>query len=235
MPETLTVPELNLASPLVQDMIRIGILVMTSYRTDINHDIAALQKHGKPGWRALWLLKEYSTHCYIVDHEPEEIQNPDFLRSLRGWHEISKNLIDREGYDTCYLITLTDPTKPDGELKLMSTRKTEEFLNQLLLELPEPPPPDRSKSLLISNMDYYNTVVEQAATLGLLDKLSIQLERLRNFSSRQYYQCVLYPDFAPLSFCWSAQVKSSPEGDWKQFMNGGLIFHSNSSDWSIHT
>lgn len=44
---------------------------------------------------------------------------------------------------------------------------------------------------------------------------------------------LVYEDFAPQSFGFSVQVKVGDS--WKFAMNGGVIFHAASQEWSVHT
>jgi len=44
---------------------------------------------------------------------------------------------------------------------------------------------------------------------------------------------VLYKDFAPHSFGFSVQVNT--ENGWRSVMSGGIIWHSATEEWGVHT
>lgn len=46
-------------------------------------------------------------------------------------------------------------------------------------------------------------------------------------------KCVLMSDRARLSFYFELYIRK--DGEYKFWMNGGLIFHSTSNEWSVHT
>lgn len=46
-------------------------------------------------------------------------------------------------------------------------------------------------------------------------------------------KCVLMSDHAPLSFYFELYIRK--DGEYKFWMNGGLIFHKSSNEWSVHT
>ena len=66
-------------------------------------------------------------------------------------------------------------------------------------------------------------------------------------------RCILYPDFAPLSFMFNMERRQSSDEDYQHWFNGGLIFHGDHDGggnggaptysvnlnpvdgWSIHT
>jgi len=82
---------------------------------------------------------------------------------------------------------------------------------------------------------------------GKLEQLESMLERLGNFRGR----CLLFTDFAPMSFAFTVQVEKN--GEWEYLFNGGLIYHGSHDGggsgaaptysvcvspvdgWSIHT
>ena len=104
---------------------------------------------------------------------------------------------------------------------------------------------------------YLTEVRAQADKLGLREKLEVQLKRLENYANHpdkpDANRCVLYKDWAPLSFGFNIEAKQ-PDGTYKFWFNGGLIFHGShdrggdggaptfsvslvavDEDWSIHT
>ena len=92
--------------------------------------------------------------------------------------------------------------------------------------------------------------IEGSASLQkMLDYLASYADHDENGRTR----CVLYRDFAPLSFAFTMEVRKSPEDEYEYWFNGGLIFHGphdnggdggfptlsvnlNPTDgWSVHT
>lgn len=46
-------------------------------------------------------------------------------------------------------------------------------------------------------------------------------------------KCVLMSDRSPLSFYFELFIRK--DGEYRFWMNGGLIFHQDSKEWSVHT
>lgn len=111
--------------------------VITSPLTDVEQDIQYIQKHGRQKWRALWVLRENSSYILMLDYA-EEIQYSDFLAHLHTHYQALIQFI-QQGYNTCYLITISNPQKPDGNLRQMDAKDAIAFVNQLLLNLPAIP------------------------------------------------------------------------------------------------
>ncbi|HEY9657146.1 MAG TPA: hypothetical protein V6C65_01685, partial [Allocoleopsis sp.] len=110
----------NWYSPLVQEMWQATLVCMDNYRDEVTkYDIPYLQKQGRPGDRALWLMRDYSSQMQLLDFEPSFFQNPDTLRAYHKQMLFRKELIQKERYDNCYLLTLDDPTVPTGQMQLL--------------------------------------------------------------------------------------------------------------------
>jgi len=54
--------------------------------------------------------------------------------------------------------------------------------------------------------------------------LDTMIEYLGSYAEHRGTRCVLYKDWAPLSFAFSMEVADG-EGGFKPWFNGGLIFH----------
>ena len=98
--------------------------------------------------------------------------------------------------------------------------------------------------------EYYNQVCEEAARLGMLEQLIEKLVQIGG--DKDTVRCVLFKDFAPLSFAFNLERKGK-DGEYHHMMNGGLIFHGNhdgngnggapsfsvntsgESGWQVHT
>ncbi|HEY9664542.1 MAG TPA: hypothetical protein V6C65_39380, partial [Allocoleopsis sp.] len=158
--------------------------------------------------------------------------------TLRAYHKqmlFRKELIQKERYDNCYLLTLDDPTVPTGQMQLLQPSTAIALLDKLMAEAPPMPELDRSNTLEICCPEYFAQVVAQAKEMGLEEDLKEKLEYLRNYSDRYWYRCRLYQDFAPMSFTWSGEFKETEDGEWKQMIYAGLIFHQSSQEWGIHS
>lgn len=55
--------------------------------------------------------------------------------------------------------------------------------------------------------------------------LTEMLAYLDTYANHRDTRCVLFKDFAPLSFAFTMEVRKSPEEEYRQWFNGGLIFH----------
>jgi hypothetical protein len=77
--------------------------------------------------------------------------------------------------------------------------------------------------------DYYKKVVEEAKERGLYDALKEQLDYLNTFAcpddDKLRTRCLLFPDFAPLSFTFMMQMRNAETGEYEDWFNGGLIFY----------
>jgi hypothetical protein len=67
-------------------------------------------------------------------------------------------------------------------------------------------------------------VRDQADKLGLREDLEAVLARLSTWGHREKSRCVLFKDFAPLSFAFNIEALLE-DGTYKFDFNGGLIFH----------
>ena len=92
----------------------------------------------------------------------------------------------------------------------------------------------------------------QAKAITGKNSLDKALEYLGSYGDRETL-CVLYKDWAPLSFAFDMQVKDPVTGAFGPWFNGGLIFHGDhdgggngggptlsvclqpTDGWSIHT
>lgn len=89
--------------------------------------------------------------------------------------------------------------------------------------------------LRISNVDHFNKVVGDISLQDnweeLIEKLEAQLKYLNEYNPERFDVEIGY-DFAVWSFSvvWIVKESSQPP-----FMYGGLIYHSYSEDWSVHT
>ena len=115
--------------------------------------------------------------------------------------------------------------------------------------------------LQIENLDYYNEVVKEAKEHNLYEpsddvdgSLKEKLAYLDTYAetNRGDTRCLLFKDFAPLSFAFIMERKES-DGEYYRVFNGGLIFHgkfdsgvgaptfnvrigdTSKAGWSIHT
>ena len=98
---------------------------------------------------------------------------------------------------------------------------------------------------------YLEEVKELAVKINKLDELEERLDYLRDYSPEET-RCLLYKDFAPMSFYFQMQTMNK-EDVWQNWFNGGLIFYGPgdtgvgapqfsvrigedlSCGWSIHT
>ncbi|RLC88674.1 MAG: hypothetical protein DRJ03_02015 [Chloroflexi bacterium] len=99
---------------------------------------------------------------------------------------------------------------------------------------------------------HLDKVKEFAEKAGKLDDLEKRLNYLGDYA-QQETRCLLYKDFAPMSFYFQMQTKNEETDEWQNWFNGGLIWHGShdgfgsgaaptfsvcleSTDgWSIHT
>ena len=110
--------------------------------------------------------------------------------------------------------------------------------------------------MIVDNTDGYLDEVKASAPAQEIKgnmSLAEMLAYLDTYASHRDTRCQLYKDFAPLSFAFMMQVRKSPEGEFENWFNGGLIFHGthdgggnggaptfsvclNPTDgWSVHT
>lgn len=86
--------------------------------------------------------------------------------------------------------------------------------------------------------EYFAQVYKWAKEIGKREKFERWLDYLRTFGNSEEnperHKCVLTKDFAPQSFLISFQ-RVEPDGSYREYMNGGLIYHDASGDWSVHT
>ena len=91
--------------------------------------------------------------------------------------------------------------------------------------------------------DYCRAVVKEAKQRGLLPLLVTKLQYLAQYSNRPggYYpkdkgadtRCLLWKDWSELSFNFVMQTRPPGETEWRNWFNGGLIFHG--EHWGVHT
>jgi hypothetical protein len=103
--------------------------------------------------------------------------------------------------------------------------------------------------------EYFNEVKKMAKRLGKLEQFESQLEYLNSYANHddsENTKCIIFKDFAPLSFEF-LMMKKQEDGSYKNWFNGGLIFHGQvdnfgsgsfptlsvcvdpTDGWSIHT
>lgn len=91
--------------------------------------------------------------------------------------------------------------------------------------------------LVIKNQAHFDKVVAFAKHAGLEVVLQEQLDYLASYAchnDESHTRCLLGWDFAPNSFAFLMERKQ-PDGEYKRWFNGGLIFHSTANVWSVHT
>ena len=70
--------------------------------------------------------------------------------------------------------------------------------------------------------------VKFAKSVGKLEDLIDKLKYLQTYACHEngitHTKCTLFKDFSPFSFEFIIEVKDE-KGDYKQWFNGGLIFH----------
>jgi hypothetical protein len=110
--------------------------------------------------------------------------------------------------------------------------------------------------MIVDRTDGHLEGVKSAAKkMGKLEQLEKELGYLGNYAQHdgRETRCLLYKDFAPLSFAFTMEVRSPENPEWARWFNGGLIFHGevdgygsgkaptysvtlNPTDgWSVHT
>lgn len=102
--------------------------------------------------------------------------------------------------------------------------------------------------------EYFDEIVRTAKAAGLQDKLQETLDYLDNYGGKDKTKCLLYKDWAPLSFRFTMQKKNE-SGAFEHWFIGGVIFHgphdgygdggmptlsvslnnSQESRWEVHT
>ena len=99
---------------------------------------------------------------------------------------------------------------------------------------------------------HFQKVLKFARETGQLQNFLNKLNYLHNYGEAGSVKCVLYKDFAPMSFRLTFYRKQE-DGTWKPWIYGGLIYHgeidgygsgsaptfsvcvNETSGWSIHT
>lgn len=102
--------------------------------------------------------------------------------------------------------------------------------------------------MIVRNLDHYKSEVAKAKENGTWEDsvnpdngkrrhgLKGMLRYLSEYGGLEdptKFQVELYPDSSGLGVVWN--MKSGTAGEYKFFMNGGLIFHEAMKDWSVHT
>jgi len=72
------------------------------------------------------------------------------------------------------------------------------------------------------NRKYFVEVLKFARTSGRYKNFLDKLNYLHEYSKDS--KCILYKDFAPMSFGFT-MFKKTENGEWKRWFCGGLIFH----------
>ena len=86
-------------------------------------------------------------------------------------------------------------------------------------------------NVVIEDTDYFTEVVNDAATMGILDKLQTMLQQLGSYASGRedlVTRVRLYKDFAPMSFAFvrdrTVPTPYGNEPDWTPWFHGGVIY-----------
>lgn len=90
----------------------------------------------------------------------------------------------------------------------------------------------------IRNREYYDQTVEAAKAAGIYPALQSRLGYLATYACQddaEKTRCELYQDFAPLSFAFVMKKRDEATGEYKPWMNGGLIYHDHDKSWGVHT
>lgn len=95
--------------------------------------------------------------------------------------------------------------------------------------------------LVIGNEEHFKKVKKWAEENGHKEKFDKWMKWAREYGCRKSDDSIdeslcrvtLYYDFAPNSFGFN--IEFLKDGGYRFFMNGGLIWHKGSQDWSAHT
>ncbi len=90
-------------------------------------------------------------------------------------------------------------------------------------------------SLVIINMDHHKKMVQEAKENGTWEPLDEKLRYLHCYGGMDdpgLFQVELGYDHAGYSVVWLRRDKN---GEYQFMMNGGLIFHTSSMEWNVHT
>lgn len=83
------------------------------------------------------------------------------------------------------------------------------------------------------NQEYFNEVKAFAERTGQWDQLKEKLDYLNTYADHErkgLTKCVLYKDFAPMSFEFCMLRKDLETGEYRRWFNGGLIYYSSGED-----
>lgn len=204
--------------------------------SDLAYDRAYFDKRAQPRDRALLLVQGTMTRAHILRLMADTPQGiADYRDTLTYYRKLCQEdwtafWVEFHGFSAafehahiCRMLPPAAIAKIDEHLALLPT-------------LPEVERSSES-NLVIYCPEYYEQVVEEARSRGLLEKFeSVIRDRCIDYAQhRVFYRCALTKDFAPMSFGWQPQTKESEGDEWRPMMTGGLIFHESSQDWSVHT
>lgn len=82
--------------------------------------------------------------------------------------------------------------------------------------------------MLVDRTDGYLDEVKaspQAQQITGRHSLATMLEYLDTYAEHRQTRCLLFKDWAPLSFAFLMEVKDEETGEYQRWFNGGLIFH----------
>ena len=88
--------------------------------------------------------------------------------------------------------------------------------------------------LVVKCPEHFGKVMEFAAEMNLVDQFLSVLKRQSEYANGpgcsydreegKNTKCELYSDFAPYSFTFVMFRQEEPDGEWKPWFNGGLIY-----------
>ena len=84
----------------------------------------------------------------------------------------------------------------------------------------------------IENQEYLDEVMEFAKQSDQIESLQRQLDYLNGYAIHEdgdpaRTKCILYKDSAPYSFGFTMMMRKEPADEYKQWFQGGLIYHGN--------
>ncbi len=88
--------------------------------------------------------------------------------------------------------------------------------------------------LKIECQEHFDAVKKFAEVKGKLDQFQNKLDFLSTYGQSEKIRVRLMKDFAEHSFYFHIE-RLDEFSDWVFWMNGGLIYHQSSGDWSVHT
>ncbi|KKN46438.1 hypothetical protein LCGC14_0672780 [marine sediment metagenome] len=89
--------------------------------------------------------------------------------------------------------------------------------------------------LKIECQEHLDAVRKFAEEEGKLDQLQNKLDYLSTYGQSEKIRVRLMKDFAEHSFYFHIERYGTSTDEWLLWMNGGLIYHQSSGEWSVHT